>query len=207
MSAQMITDLFRLDINTSRKGTEGESSSGLGLIICKDFIEKHGGSLWVESQEGKGSTFYFTLPSATAIQETQAGNNAVPERAKLVPDKNLKILIVENDKTSEILISIALEPYCKQILIAHNGIEAIEICRNNADIDLIMMDIQMPEMNGYDATRHIRQFNTKVIIIIQTAFVYIEDEQKALDSGSNEFITKPLNLETLKKLVLKYFSG
>lgn len=207
MSAQMITDLFRLDINTSRKGTEGESSSGLGLIICKDFVEKHGGTLWVESYEGKGSTFYFTLPAAIARQETKPVNNAFPLPENKIPDKNLKILIVENDETSAMLISIALAPYSKQTITTGTGVEAIEICRQNPDIDLIMMDIQMPEMNGYEATRHIREFNKKVVIIIQTAYVYVDDEQKALNSGSNEFITKPLNLETLKELVHKYFSG
>jgi len=63
MNKEMLENLFKLDTNTNRKGTEGEPSSGLGLIICKDFVEKHGGKLWVESEEGKGSTFYFSLPT------------------------------------------------------------------------------------------------------------------------------------------------
>ncbi len=65
MSPAMVDNLFRLDIQTSRKGTEGEPSTGLGLIICKDFIDKHGGKIWAESEEGKGSAFYFTLPINT----------------------------------------------------------------------------------------------------------------------------------------------
>ncbi|MEI6133249.1 MAG: ATP-binding protein, partial [Bacillota bacterium] len=64
MSSSMVDDLFRPDVQTSRKGTEDEPSSGLGLLLCKDFIEKHGGQLWVESQQGNGSTFYFTVPNS-----------------------------------------------------------------------------------------------------------------------------------------------
>jgi CheY-like chemotaxis protein len=205
MNKDMIADLFRLDINTSRNGTEGESSSGLGLIICKDFIEKHGGVLWVESQEGKGSTFHFTLPQNAKLPETPPVQNNAPAKETDQAAKKLKILIAENDETSEMLISIAVKPFSKEVLTVRSGVDAVEACRNNPDIDLILMDIQMPWMNGYEATRLIRQFNKEVIIIAQTAYSQIDDRENAIESGCNYYISKPLNLSLLKELLQKHF--
>ena len=89
--------------------------------------------------------------------------------------------------------------------IANSGVEAVETCRNNPDIDLVLMDIQMPGLNGYEATRQIRQFNKDIIIIAQTAFGLIGDREKALEAGCNDYIAKPLDLNLLKKLIRDYF--
>lgn len=204
MSNQMIENLFQLDINTSRKGTEGESSSGLGLIICKDFVEKQNGLLWVESQEGKGTTFHFTLPADSVVKEIKPAANITHAEETVNPDKKLKILIAENDETSEMLISITVKPLSREIITVQNGVEAVETCRNNPDIDLVLMDIQMPEMDGYEATRLIRQFNKKVIIIAQTAYGLAGESDKALEAGCNDYIMKPLNLALLKRLIRKH---
>ena len=91
------------------------------------------------------------------------------------------------------------------MLIANSGVEAVETCRNNPDIDLVLMDIQMPGLNGYEATRQIRQFNKDIIIIAQTAFGLIGDREKALEAGCNDYIAKPLDLNLLKKLIRDYF--
>jgi CheY-like chemotaxis protein len=119
--------------------------------------------------------------------------------------RKLTVLIVEDDETSEMLIRISLSAYCNNILNATTGVEAVEISRNNADIDLILMDINMPVMDGYKATREIRRFNQDVVIIAQTAFSLPIDHKQALEAGCNDYITKPLNIASLKGLILKHF--
>jgi CheY-like chemotaxis protein len=100
-------------------------------------------------------------------------------------------------------ISIAIKPYTKEIIQVKTGIETVEICRNNPDIDLVLMDIQMPIMNGYDATRQIRQFNKDVIIIAQTAFGLSGDREKAIEAGCNDYISKPIKKDELIALIDK----
>lgn len=118
----------------------------------------------------------------------------------------LKILIVEDDETSEMLISIAVRALSKEIIKVRTGADAIETCRNNPDLDLILMDIKMPEMDGYEATRQIRQFNNGVYIIAQTAFGLIEEREKALDAGCNEYISKPMDIALLRMMIQKQFN-
>ena len=103
------------------------------------------------------------------------------------------------------LIDITIKTHGKEILKAKSGNEAVEICRNNPDIDLILMDIQMPLMDGYEATRYIRQFNKKAIIIAQTAYSLSTDREKAIEVGCNDYIAKPINKDELLGLIQKYF--
>jgi CheY-like chemotaxis protein len=119
--------------------------------------------------------------------------------------ENLKILIAEDDEISEMLITIDVERFSKEIFKARNGFEAVEVCRNNPDIDLILMDIQMPLMNGHDATRQIRQFNQDVVIIAQTAYGLSGDKLKAIEAGCNDYLSKPINKDDLHSLLQKYF--
>jgi len=206
MSETMRSKLFKLNENIGRHGTEGEPTSGLGLILCKDFIEKNGGKIWVESKVNAGSTFYFTLPCCSDVNPTTSLVSQVPVNTKNTIPGNLKILIADDDEASEMLISIALKSFSREILVARTGIEAVEVCRENTDIDLILMDFKMPLMNGYEATRFIRQFNTRVVIIAQTAFEKSGDYQMAREAGCNEYILKPFNRDSLKKMIGTYFS-
>ena len=103
------------------------------------------------------------------------------------------------------LLSINVSEFSNEIIKASTGTEAVEICRNNPDTDLILMDIQMPEMNGYEATRQIRKFNKDVVIIAQTAYGLSGDVEKSLDTGCNDYIKKPINKLELDSLIQKYF--
>jgi CheY-like chemotaxis protein len=104
------------------------------------------------------------------------------------------------------LVSIAVKNLSKEILKVRTGIAAIETCQANPDIDLILMDIKMPEMDGYEATQKIRAFNKDVCIIAQTAFGLIDEKEKALTAGCNDYISKPLDIALLKAMINKYFA-
>ena len=121
------------------------------------------------------------------------------------PGNNLKILIADDDVISGKLINTMVRRISKEILITNSGREAIEICRSNSDIDLILLDISMPQIDGYEVTRQIRKFNKEVIIIAQTAKVQAPDIEDALSSGCNDHIPKPINGKELMFIIQKYF--
>jgi CheY-like chemotaxis protein len=117
----------------------------------------------------------------------------------------LKILIAEDDEISALLLTILVKEFQEQVFRAKTGIEAIDICYKNPDIDLILMDIQMPGLNGDEAARKIREFNKDVIIIAQTSFGLSGDREKAITAGCNDYITKPINKDQLDSLIQKHF--
>ncbi|WP_166964966.1 hybrid sensor histidine kinase/response regulator [Yeosuana marina] len=197
--------IFERFIQADISDKHAYQGAGLGLSISKAYIEMLGGKLWVESEKGFGSTFYFTIPYTSelkkqAISAIETYNDQTDNQIK-----NLKILIVEDDETSDLLISIMLTKMSRKILNARNGIEAIELCRNNPDIDLILMDIKMPTMDGYETTQQIRLFNEDVIIIAQTAFGLTGDRENAIAAGCNAYISKPIVKEELMLLLQQYF--
>ena len=197
----LVFERFRQASESLSRRYEG---TGLGLSISKAYVEKLGGKIWLESEIGKGSTFYFTIPYVPAIEKNKVYTKTEPVKRKEPQIKNLKILIAEDDKTSEMLIAMNVEKYAKEIIKVETGLEAIEACRNTPDIDLILMDLQMPEMGGYEATREIRKFNKDVIIIAETAFAMPDDREKAIVAGCNDYISKPINAALLKELIEKH---
>jgi len=196
--------IFERFIQSDVADKEARQGSGLGLAISKAYIEMLGGNIRVESEVGNGSAFYFTLPvNAEPINETIIESLTPMDKSDSI--RKLKILIVEDDEASEKLIERYINYLTKEIIKVRNGVEAVEICRANPDIDLILMDIQMPKLNGYEATKQIREFNKEVIIISQTAYGLTGDREKSLESGCNDYIAKPINKNEFLEIVNKYF--
>ncbi len=201
-----IFDRFRQGSESLSRNYEG---AGLGLAISKAYVEMLGGRIWVESKLGKGSGFYFTLPCNRERKVPEICNNIslLDVKSTQIGSGNfgLKILIAEDDEGSAMLIAMAIKGFCKAIIKVRTGIEAVEACRHNPDIDLILMDIKMPEMDGFEATRQIRQFNKDVIIIAQTAYALTGDREKTLATGCNDYIAKPIQKDQFMVLIEKYF--
>jgi PAS domain S-box-containing protein len=197
---EIIFERFRQGSESLNRNYEG---AGLGLSISKSFVEMLGGTIWMESKVGEGSSFYFTVPGQSEIPgEAEVEKTKAEIRNK---NQNLNVLIAEDDEFSSLLITSILKNISNEVILAKTGRQAVEACRNNPGLDLILMDIKMPEIDGYEATKQIRRFNDKVVIIAQTSYAQSGDREKALESGCNDYISKPILKNDLLLLIKKYF--
>jgi hypothetical protein len=199
--------IFERFIQVDIANIQARQGAGLGLAIAKAFVHLLEGTIGLESEEGIGTTFYFSLPITS--KDTEFTAEALPvakvEKEGTTINSKLKILIADDDVISRKLISKSVTAYGSILLEAKSGSEAVAQFLANRDIDLILMDVQMPDMNGYEATREIRKIDPSVIIITQSAFGLTGDREKAIEAGSNDYITKPIDKNELTLLINKYF--
>lgn len=207
---ELIFDAFRQVEETNTKTYGG---TGIGLSISKKLTELLGGKIWLESEEGKGSNFYFTIPLE--------GSEIVDKPTEIEPEVEVKtesytkkkskfkkktILIVEDVEPSFEFLKAVLKKSGIKTLWANNGKTAVKYCNETPDIDLVLMDINMPIMNGYEATKEIKKFKPDLPIIAQTAYAIAGDRQKSLDAGCNDYISKPIKKDELLAIIGKYIN-
>ena len=188
---------------------EQQKGYGLGLALCKIIVEKMGGTISVDSTLRLGSTFTFVLPFEGSVgginqDRTTTTTNVRTIRVSARPDNmNQKTILVAEDEDSNYeLVKIVLQKRFR-LLRAHNGIEAVNLNEDERP-DLILMDIRMPEMNGLDATRIIKEINHNIPVIALSAYAFEENIREAKMAGCDEFLAKPFRVENLIELVKKY---
>lgn len=189
---------YQADMSLSR-GFEG---AGLGLPICQGLVRALNGRIWYESEIQKGSIFYFSI-SNTVTENKIKGAGKLKAKLKV---RDVNVLIAEDDDVSYEFLEMILNKENIKIIRAKNGLEAIEICRKRQDIALILMDIKMPIVNGLKATRIIKDFLPEIPIIAQTAYAFESEKEEAIQTGCNDYLTKPINKDDLLSVISKYIN-
>jgi PAS domain S-box-containing protein len=202
---QIIFDRFR-QVDESLNSQFG--GTGLGLAISKNLVNLLGGEIRIKSEEHQGSTFYFTLPLLENEASDKTGKKVQASSAKKI-DKIMdltgrKILIAEDDSANYLFIESFLKQTNAEILWARDGKEALDIFKADPSLDMILMDLKMPDVNGIEATRTIRKTNHQIPVIALTAYAFADDRENSLNAGCNAYLSKPVKIEQLSKILSSY---
>lgn len=195
----LIFDRFRQAGNDSKKT---QSGTGLGLAISKAFINLMGGKIWVESIEFFGTTFYFTIDYKPIIKTIKEATVSSTEKGIKYHGKS--ILIAEDNEINFTLVAKFLKNTGIQLIRARNGKEAVDIIKENQKVDLILMDVRMPLIDGYEATKMIHEIDKSIPIVAQTAYALSGDREKAMEAGCLDYLEKPIIGPKLFSLIDKH---
>ncbi len=190
--------IFQRFIQASHNTEKLYGGTGLGLSISKACVELLKGKIWLESTINVGTTFYFSIPYLKVSSDNNIENNDEKTNFNF---EGLTILIVEDDPTNLMFLKEIFEPLKINVIEVNNGADAIEIIKKRTKIDIILMDIQLPEMDGFETTKQIKTINPSIPIVAQTAFAFATDKQKSIDAGCDDFITKPINTDKLFNII------
>jgi len=196
--------VFKRFMQIDNSLTRHFGGTGLGLAIVKELVNFLGGSIMLDSELDKGSSFYIDIPCLTEEDDDQFESEDSKDKSK-IDFSGLLFLVAEDEFTNYKLLEKILVKRNAKLIWAKNGREAVELYnKHTSEINVIIMDLKMPIMNGYEATRQIKNINKDVPIIALTAYAMSDDEQKALDAGCDKYISKPISLELLFDILTKY---
>jgi len=188
------------------QATKEFKGAGLGLAICRQLITLLGGKIWLESEPGQGSVFYFTLPFIQGSSRDKSHENQGYKESADVSWGEKTILVAEDDPFSYELITEYLKPTGIATLRVSDGKSAVNLISRNSAVSLVLMDIRLPIMNGYEAVKYIRKIRPDLPVIAQSAFAMDEDRRSALAAGCNDFLPKPIDKSLFFKILRKYLS-
>ncbi|MGM0552105.1 MAG: PAS domain-containing hybrid sensor histidine kinase/response regulator [Bacteroidota bacterium] len=198
---KLIFDRFSQE---DKEMTRKHGGLGLGLAISKENAKLLGGDITLISEKQKGSTFYLTIPYKIISDVSETNSNATNNKPEPTDNKNYTVLVAEDEEINFLFIEALFEQQKAiqyDLIHAKNGKEAVDICMKNKNIDIILMDIKMPLMNGFEATKQIKSSFPHLPIIAQTAYSTESDRKLALKNGCDNFISKPLKKEKLFELM------
>jgi signal transduction histidine kinase/CheY-like chemotaxis protein len=198
--------IFNQFVQADNHYTKRSHGTGLGLSISKNIINLLGGDIWVSSVVGKGSNFYFYLPYIQPKIKNKIYKHQRKVKDTFLNLASITILIAEDEDSSYSYLKETLKDSGINLLRAKTGSEAISMTEANDSIDLILMDIKMPEINGIDATKYIKHIKPDLPVIAQTAFAMDNDKEACLEAGCSAFITKPINSIHLLSIINKHTS-